>query len=159
MIIPPGQTEAMKKKRVLFLCTGNSCRSHMAEGFLRALGGDNYEVFSAGAKPAGYVHPLAIVAMREGGLDVSSHQSKSLDMFAGQQFDYVITVCDRAREACPAFPGAAKQLHWSFDDPAPAEGSDEQKLAVFCRVREEIKRRIQLFLATKYKQSGGSHDI
>ena len=159
MTTPDEQSKSMKKKRVLFLCTGNSCRSHMAEGFLRALGGVNYEVFSAGAKPAGYVHPLAIAAMREVGLDVSSHQSKSLDMFAGQQFDYVITVCDRAREACPAFPGAAKQLHWSFDDPAPAEGSDEQRAAVFRRVREEIKHRIQLFLASENKRPDGSHDI
>src|SRR5258706_3106469 len=158
MITAHGQTESMKKKRVLFLCTGNSCRSHMAEGFLRALDGDNYEAFSAGAKPAGYVHPLAITAMREVGVDIYPHESKSLDMFSGRQFDYVITVCDRAREACPAFPGAAKQLHWSFDDPARAEGSDEQKTAMFRRVREEIKRSIQLFLTSENEQPDGSHD-
>jgi arsenate reductase len=149
----------MKEKRVLFLCTGNSCRSHMAEGWLRKLGGDNYEVLSAGSKPAGYVHPLAIAAMRDVGVDISSHQSKSLDVFSGQQFDYVITVCDRAREACPVFSGATAQLHWSFDDPAHAAGSDEQKMAVFRRVREEIKHRIQLFLAAEDKRSGGPHGI
>ena len=130
----------------------------MAEGFLRALDGDNYEVFSAGAKPAGFVHPLAIAAMREVEVDISSHLSKSLDAHSGQEFDYVITVCDRARDACPAFPGAAKQLHWSFDDPAHAEGSEEQKMAVFRCVREEIKRRIQMFLANESKGSDGSHD-
>jgi arsenate reductase len=160
MLTPPKQTEAMmKKKRVLFLCTGNSCRSHMAEGLLRALDGDDYEAFSAGAKPAGYVHPLAIAAMRDAGVDISSHQSKSLDAFSGQEFTYVITVCDRAREACPVFPGAAKQLHWDFDDPAHAEGSKEQKMAVFRRVREEIKHRVQLFLTSESKQPDGSHEI
>lgn len=146
----------MKKKSVLFVCTGNSCRSHMAEGFLRALEGENYEAFSAGAKPAGYVHPLAIATMRDAGVDISSHQSKSLDAFSGQEFNYVITVCDRAREACPVFPGAAKQLHWSFDDPAYAEGSDEQKMVVFRRVREEIKSRIESFLAAEnHRQDRG----
>jgi len=148
----------MAKKRVLFLCTGNSCRSHMAEGFLRALDEDNYEVFSAGAKPAGFVHPLAITAMHEVGVDIYPHESKSLNMFSGRQFDYVITVCDSARGACPAFPGATKQLHWGFDDPAHAEGSEEQKMTVFRRVREEIKHRVQLFLASENKRPDGSHD-
>lgn len=135
----------MNKNRVLFLCTGNSCRSHMAEGLLRALGGDRFEVFSAGAKPAGYVHPLAIKAMQEIGIDISAHASKSIDVFDGQRFDYLITVCDHAREACPTYGGAAQQWHWSFDDPAHAQGNEEQKMAVFRRVREEIKKRIQLF--------------
>jgi arsenate reductase len=139
----------MEKRRVLFVCTGNSCRSHMAEGFLRASGGERFEAFSAGAKPAGYVHPLAIKAMGELAVDISRHTSKSLDQFAGQQFDCVITVCDHAREVCPVFPGAAKQLHWSFDDPAHAEGSDEQQMAVFRRVREEIRRRMELFLSVE----------
>ena len=133
------------KKRVLFLCTGNSCRSHMAEGQLRALAGDRFEVFSAGSKPTGRVHPLAIEAMRELGVDISRHESKSLNVFDGQQFDYVITVCDNAREACPNFSGAANQLHWSFDDPAFAPGTDEQKIRVFRRVRDEIRHRIRRF--------------
>jgi len=135
----------MNKKRVLFLCTGNSCRSHMAEGFLRSLAGDQFEVFSAGTKPAGHVHPLAIEAMREAGVDISKHESKSLDMFAGQKFDYVITVCDNAHEVCPHFPGAVRQLHWSFDDPAQAQGNAEQKRRVFRRVRDEIHHRLRRF--------------
>jgi arsenate reductase (thioredoxin) len=141
----------VKPKRVLFLCTGNSCRSHMAEGLLRALGGDRFEVFSAGAKPAGSVHPLAIKAMQDIGVDVSNHASKSLDVFDGQKFDYLITVCDKAREACPAYAGAAQQLHWSFEDPAQAHDSEEQKIATFRRVRDEIRRRIQLLLASYHE--------
>ncbi|MGA2220261.1 MAG: arsenate reductase ArsC [Verrucomicrobiia bacterium] len=136
----------MQKKRVLFLCTGNSCRSHMAEGLLRSLAGDRFEVFSAGAKPTGHVHPFAIGAMREAGIDISKHESKSVDTFSGQKFDYVITVCDNAREACPNFPGATHQLHWSFDDPAQAQGNDEQKMRVFRRVRDEIRHRIRRFI-------------
>src|ERR1041385_2343858 len=144
----------MTKTRVLFLCTGNSCRSHMAEGFLRSLAGEQFESLSAGAKPAGYVHPLAVEAMQEAGVDISKHTSKSIDAFAGQKIDYLITVCDNAREACPAFPGAAKQLHWSFADPAHAAGSHEEKMRVFCRVREEIKQRIRLFLTTTSGKNG-----
>lgn len=143
-----GETKIMNKQRVLFLCTGNSCRSHMAEGLLRALGGDGFEVFSAGSKPAGYVHPLAIKAMSELGVDISHHHSKSPQEFRGQPFDCVITVCDKAREACPVFPGAATQLHWSFDDPAHAEGSEEEKMRVFRRVRDEIRERVEAFLKT-----------
>jgi len=135
----------MKKTRVLFLCTGNSCRSHMAEGFLRALGGDRFGAFSAGAKPAGHVHPLAVKAMAEVGIDISSHTSKSLDAYDGQKFDYLITVCDSAREACPTYAGAENQLHWSFDDPARALGGDEEKMAVFRRVRDEIRARVEEF--------------
>jgi arsenate reductase len=138
------------KTRVLFLCTGNSCRSHMAEGVLRKLGGDRFEVFSAGSKPAGYVHPLAIKAMQELGEDISRQRSKPVTEFTGQSFDYVITVCDNAKEACPAFPGA-NSLHWSFDDPAHAPGSDEEKMKVFRRVRDEIQTRLRLFLATTIK--------
>ena len=136
----------MTKKRILFLCTGNSCRSHMAEGFLRSLAGDRFEVFSAGSKPTGHVHPLAIEAMRELGVDISKHKSKSLDEFAGEKFDCVITVCDNARVACPNFPGAARQLHWSFDDPAHTTATDEQKMRVFRRVRDEIRHRIRRFI-------------
>jgi arsenate reductase len=136
----------MSRPRVLFLCTGNSCRSQMAEGFLRSLAGEQFDVVSAGSTPTGKVHPIAIDAMREVGVDISKHTSKSLDVFAGEKFDYVITVCDNAREACPNFPGAAKQLHWSFDDPAHATGTDEQKMPVFRRVRDEIRHRIRRFV-------------
>jgi arsenate reductase len=136
----------MTKQRVLFLCTGNSCRSHIAEGILRQRGGDRFEVCSAGSKPAGYVHPLAIRAMAELGADIGGHRSKPVDEFTGQRFDCVITVCDNAREACPHFPGARKQLHWGFDDPAHATGTDEEKMAVFRRVRDEIRQRIEAFL-------------
>ena len=141
----------MKPKRVLFLCTGNSCRSHMAEALLRALAGDRFEVFSAGAKPAGYVHPLAIRAMQELNIDISRHTSKSLDVFDGQKFDSLITVCDNAREACPAYPGATRQLHWSFDDPAHAPGTEEEKLRIFRRVRDEIRQHIQQFLPNHHE--------
>ncbi len=139
----------MNTQRVLFLCTGNSCRSHMAEGWLRKLGGDDFEVFSAGSKPAGYVHPLAIEAMQEVGIDISKHHSKSLEEFGGQTFDYVITVCDNARDACPAFPGATNQLHWGFDDPGHASGTDDEIRRVFRRVRDEIEHRIRLFLSSR----------
>lgn len=123
----------------------------MAEGWLRHLAGERFESFSAGAKPAGYVHPLAIKAMSEVGVDISRHTSKSITSFDGQRFDYLITVCDNAREACPTFAGASQQLHWSFDDPAHAPGTEEQKLAVFRRVRDEIRHRLSLFLATAQK--------
>jgi len=141
----------MKRKRVLFLCTGNSCRSQIAEGFLRSVGGDRFEAFSAGARPAGYVHPLAIRAMRELNIDISRHVSKSVDAFQGQSFDYLITLCDDAREACPTHAGAAKQLHWGIDDPAQAPGDDEEVMANFSRVRDEIRRRIELFLAGRHE--------
>ncbi len=136
----------MSKPRVLFLCTGNSCRSHMAEGWLRHLAGDRYEALSAGAKPAGYVHPLAIQAMAEVGVDISRHRSKSIDEFNGRALDVLITVCDHARESCPTFAGAKKMLHWSFEDPARAAGNDAEKMAVFRRVRDEIRQRIAAWL-------------
>jgi arsenate reductase len=136
----------MNKTRVLFLCTGNSCRSHMAEGWLRHLAGDRYEALSAGAKPAGYVHPLAVKAMAEVGVDISQHRSKSIDEFNGQSLDVLITVCDNARESCPTFAGAKKMLHWSFDDPAHATGNDDEKFKVFRRVRDEIRQRITNFI-------------
>ncbi len=139
----------MNKQRVLFLCTGNSCRSHMAEGWLRKLAGADFAVFSAGSKPAGYVHPLAVDAMREVGVDISRQHSKSLEEFVGQPFDYVVTVCDNARDACPSFPGAVHQLHWGFDDPAHAPGTDDEKRRVFRRVRDEIEHRIRLFLSPR----------
>jgi arsenate reductase len=139
----------MNKSRVLFLCTGNSCRSHMAEGWLRYLAGNGYEALSAGAKPAGYVHRLAIRAMAEVGVDISQHRSRSIDEFAGQTLDALITVCDNARESCPTFAGAKKMLHWSFEDPAQAAGNDEEKMDVFRRVRDEIRQRITDWLEEK----------
>lgn len=125
---------------ILILCTGNSCRSHMAEGILqRALGAD-FEVASAGSKPAGYVHPLAIRALDEIGIDISGHESKHLDRFLDREVDTVITVCGNADQACPTFPGQLNRHHYPFDDPAHAEGSEGEQLAVFRRVRDEILR-------------------
>jgi arsenate reductase len=128
----------MEKKRVLILCTGNSARSQMAEGLLRHDAGDRFDVESAGTKP-GIVRPEAIAVMNELGIDISGHRSKHVDEFAGQQFDYVITVCDNARESCPVFFGAAKRLHHSFDDPAAGSGSEEERLSLFRRVRGELR--------------------
>lgn len=134
-----------EKKRVLILCTGNSARSQMAEGLLRHDAGMRYEVMSAGVEPS-FVRPQAIEAMREIGIDITSHRSKSLDEFLGQPFDYVITVCDNAKEHCPIFPGNAKRIHWSFDDPAAATGDEAEQLSVFRRVRDEIRARLNEFI-------------
>ena len=131
----------MGVRRVLFLCTHNSARSQMAEGLLRARGGDRFEAHSAGVA-ATAVRPLAIRAMAEFGIDISGQASKALEAYAGAPFDVAVTVCDDAREACPFFPGAARTLHWSFDDPAAATGSEEEQLAVYRRVRDEIEERI-----------------
>jgi arsenate reductase (thioredoxin) len=125
----------------------------MAEGLLRSFAGDQFDVLSAGSRPTGHVHPFAIEAMREAGIDISKHKSKSVDTFSGEKFDYVITVCDNAREACPNFPGATHQLHWSFDDPAQAQGNDEQKMRVFRRVRDEIRHRIRRFIEAQAAQN------
>mgnify|MGYP003137107632 FL=1 len=125
--------------KILILCTGNSCRSHMAEGILRNAGGELIEVFSAGAKPSGYVHPKAIEVMSEIGLDISHHRSKHLEEFLDSGINVVITVCDNAAEACPVFPGNVTRHHWSFPDPADATGSDEEVLAVFREIRDRIK--------------------
>ena len=130
------------KQRVLFLCTHNSARSQMAEGLLRALAGDRFEAMSAGTE-ATHVRPLAIRAMRELGVDISGQESKTLDRYLREPFDYVITVCDDANEACPFFPGAANRLHWSFEDPSRAKGSEEERLAVFRSVRDRIRQRIE----------------
>jgi arsenate reductase (thioredoxin) len=132
----------MSKQRVLILCTGNSARSQMAEGLLRHDAGDRFEVFSAGTKPT-QVRLEAIAAMQELGIDISGHRSKSVDEFAGQNFDYVVTVCDNAKASCPVFPGNTKRIHWSFDDPAAVEGSHEQRLAAFRRVRDELRGRFR----------------
>jgi len=135
------------KKRVLILCTGNSARSQMAEGLLREMAGERFDVESAGVAPSA-VRGEAIQAMQEIGIDISGHNSKSVDLFVDQQFDYIITVCDNARESCPVFPGTAERIHWSFDDPAAAQGDDQSRLAAFRRVRDEIRSRLEEFVAT-----------
>ena len=132
----------MKRKRVLFLCTHNSARSQMAEGFLRALAGDRFEVASAGTQ-ATEVNPFAIQAMAEEGFDISMHESKTLDRFVDQPFDLVVTVCDDAAEACPVFPHARERRHWSFPDPSRASGDDEERFAMYTRVRDAIRARIE----------------
>jgi arsenate reductase len=134
--------EAGERARVLFLCTHNSARSQMAEGLLRHLAGDRFEAHSAGTE-ATRVRPLAVRAMDEVGVDISGQESKTLDRYLEDQFDYVITVCDDANEACPFFPGARNRLHWSFEDPSRAEGSEQERLEVFRSVRDRIKERIE----------------
>ena len=134
------------KKRVLILCTGNSARSQMAEGLLRHDAGDRFEVESAGVEPS-HVRAQAIEAMREVGIDISGHRSKSVDEFVGQEFDYVITVCDNANERCPLFPGKTRRIHWSFEDPA-ATGDEAARLTVFRRVRDEIRERLREIIYT-----------
>ena len=132
---------------VLVLCTGNSCRSHIAEGFLRAAAKNKFRVASAGSKPAGYVHPLAIKVMNEVGIDISKHHSKNLSEFLNQQVETVITVCGNADQVCPVFPGQVNRHHWGFDDPAHAPGSEEEQLAVFRQVRDEIRRVFEAYAA------------
>jgi len=131
---------SMKKPTILILCTGNSCRSHLAEGILQKVLGDGFNVQSAGSNPAGYVHPLAVQVMKEIGLDISDHRSKHMNDFLIQNIETVVTVCGNADQACPMFPGQLNRHHWGFDDPAHATGTDEEKLAVFRRVRDEIRR-------------------
>lgn len=131
-----------ERSRVLFLCTHNSARSQMAEGLLRYLAGDRFEAHSAGME-ATHVRPLAIRAMDEIGVDISGQESKTLECYLREPFDYVITVCDDANEACPFFPGARNRLHWSFEDPSRAEGSEEERLVVFRSVRDQIRDRVQ----------------
>jgi len=133
------------KPTVLILCTGNSCRSHLAEGILRTAAGDILTVASAGSKPAGYVHPLGIRVMREIGIDISAHTSKHMNEFLSAKIETVITVCGNADQACPMFPGQVNRHHWPFDDPAHATGTEEEKLAVFRRVRDEIRRAFESY--------------
>jgi len=133
-----------EKKRVLILCTGNSARSQMAEGLLRHLAGDRFEVFSAGVE-ASFVRPQAIAVMNELGIDISHHRSKSLDEFLDKQLDYVITVCDYANQRCPVFPGSVTRIHWSIDDPVVGGGA-EMQLEAFRRARDELQRRLQSFV-------------
>ncbi len=136
----------MHKKRVLILCTGNSARSQMAEGLLRHEAGDKFQVESAGTNP-GMVRPEAIAVMKELGIDIHKHRSKHVNEFEGQRFDYVITVCDNAKETCPIFPGAVEQLHRSFEDPPPvSRGTEEERMAIFRRVRDELRAYLDEFV-------------
>lgn len=130
------------RKRVLILCTGNSARSQMAEGLLRDVSAGGFEVVSAGVAPS-HVRPEAIEVMREIGIDISGQRSKSVDEFAGQEFDYVLTVCDSANQQCPMFPGKTERIHWSIEDPAAAEGDEQARLDVFRRVRDELRERLK----------------
>jgi len=136
------------KKKVLFLCTGNSARSQIAEGLMKSMGGEQMEVKSAGILPS-HVHPLAIRVMDEVGIDISKQTSKSQDQFLKEEFDYIITLCDHAAMACPNFPGQGKRLHWSIEDPAMAIGTMDERVAVFRRARDEIRTRIEQFLKSE----------
>lgn len=136
----------MKKKRLLVLCTANSARSQMAEGLMRYDHGETFDVESAGTK-ATHVRPEAIAVMKEIGIDISGHRSKVVDEFADQSFDYVLTVCDNANESCPIFPGHANLIHQSFDDPAAVQGTDEERLVAFRRVRDQIRSFLRPFAA------------
>jgi arsenate reductase len=143
----------MKPPAILILCTGNSCRSHLAEGILkRALGG-GFRVESAGSKPAGYVHPLAVKALAEIGIDISAHESRHMDLFLDDEVETVITVCGKADQACPVFPGQMNRHHWPFDDPAHASGSEDEQLAVFRRVRDEIRRVFEAYAQGRLDQA------
>jgi arsenate reductase (thioredoxin) len=135
------------KPVVLILCTGNSCRSHLAEGILRAAAGDVFDVRSAGSIPSGHVHPQAIQVMAEINIDIAQHRSKSLNEFLNQKVDTVITVCGNADQACPIFPGQVNRHHWPFFDPAKAEGTEEEKLKIFREVRDEIRRVFEAYAA------------
>jgi len=142
----------MKKRRVLILCTGNSCRSHIAEGILRKAGSEFFEVHSAGSNPAGYVHPKSVEVLREIGIDISEHRSKHMSEFLDTDIHTVITVCGNADQACPTFPGQMSRYHWGFDDPAKAVGSEVEILAAFRRVRNEIKLVFEAY-AAGYQES------
>lgn len=139
-------------RNVLVLCTGNSCRSHIAEAILRAAAKDIFEVHSAGSNPAGFVHPKAVAVMKEIGIDISNHFSKHMNDFLKRDVHTVIMVCGNADQACPSFPGQLKRYHWGFDDPAKAEGSDEEVLDVFRRVRDEIKLVFEAY-ASGYREA------
>ena len=138
----------MEKRRVLFVCVHNSARSQMAEGMLRAWAGDRYEVYSGGTE-ASHVRPEAIVVMGEVGIDISGHSSKTIERYMGQPWDYLIPVCEEACEACPYVPGAKQVLRWSFDDPSAATGTEEERLATFRRVRDEMAAQVRRFIAAE----------
>lgn len=137
----------MDKLKILILCTGNSCRSHMAEGILRHVAGDVFEVHSAGSQPAGYVHPSAIAVLKELGMDISGHRSKHLDQFLAFGIDIVITVCDNANASCPVFPGMVKRYHWPFEDPPKAARPGEAEIDAFRRIRDEIRKVFEAYAA------------
>src|SRR4026209_2032873 len=141
-----------KKPTILILCTGNSCRSHLAEGIVKRAAADFLNVQSAGSRPAGYVHPMAIEVMKEIGIDISGHRSKHLSEFLNEKIETVITVCGNADQACPIFPGQMNRHHWAFVDPAHATGSEAEKLAVFRRVRDEIRRVFEAYAAGRLDQ-------
>jgi arsenate reductase (thioredoxin) len=143
----------MSTPTILILCTGNSCRSHLAEGILQRALGEGFDVQSAGSNPAGYVHPLAIRVMQELDIDISGHRSKSLQEFLQQPVETVITVCGNADQSCPTFPGQVNRYHWGFDDPAHAAGAEEEKLAVFRRVRDEIKKVFEAYASGRKDQA------
>ena len=140
-------------KRILVLCTGNSARSQMGEGLFRQEGGGDYRVESAGTKPS-LVRPEAIAVMKEIGIDISGHRSKSVDEFAGQSFDYVVTVCDNARDACPVFPAGTERIHWSLEDPAAVQGGEAERLSAFRRIRDQIHERVKAFYSQHQDRSG-----
>jgi arsenate reductase (thioredoxin) len=142
----------MTKTRILVLCTGNSARSQMGEGLFREEGGGDYEVFSAGTKPS-HVRPEAIDVMREIGIDISKNRSKSVEEFAGQSFDYIVTVCDNARDNCPVFPGGGRRIHWSLQDPAAVQGTEEERRDAFRRIRDEIQGWVKAFFHEKAETS------
>lgn len=137
----------MNPPAILILCTGNSCRSHLAEGILKRALGTGFRVASAGSNPAGDVHPLAVKAMAEVGIDISSHESKHMDLFLADEVETVITVCGNADQACPVFPGQLNRHHWPFDDPAHATGSEDEQMVVFRRVRDEIRAVFEAYAA------------
>lgn len=139
--------------RVIFVCTGNSARSQIAEALLRHDGRDRFEVMSAGVSPRG-VHPLAVAALNSVGIDISDARSKSVDEFLGQRFDYVITLCDRARATCPVFPGGSETLHWGLDDPAEATGTDAERRAAFDRTVTEVSARLHSFIPLAVSRAG-----
>lgn len=141
-----------QKPLILVLCTGNSCRSHIAEGFLRAASGGVFEVASAGSKPAGYVHPLSIKAMAEVGIDLSKHTSKHMNEFLNRPVETVITVCGNADQACPVFPGQLNRYHWPFLDPAHAPGNEEEQMKVFREVRDQIRAVFEAYAAGRRDQ-------
>lgn len=145
-----------RRARVLFLCTHNSARSQMAEGILRSLGGDRVDVFSAGSEP-GQVHPLAIRALASMDIDIRDQKSKHMELFAGQPFDYIITVCDRVREACPVFPDDPEKIHWSFEDPAAVEGVEQQRYEAFQTTARELMTRISYLLLVIKRQQEKDH--
>ncbi len=152
MVLGSKNGESGSTQKVLFLCTHNSARSQMAEGLLRHLAEDRFEVHSAGTE-ATHVRPQAIAVMEEIGVDISDQESKTLERYLGEPFDYVVTVCDDANEACPVFPGAKHRLHWSFEDPSQATGSEEERLKVFREVRDEIQERIEAELVEERRDT------